>query len=77
MQIFNEECVMFESVKTQLWDILKKKEVSLVTTFDKSGEIPWHKGREILGRSTHMGAGFSKSFAKEIFTETDMEKCSR
>jgi transcriptional regulator with PAS, ATPase and Fis domain len=57
---------MFESVKTQLWDILKKKEVSLVMIFDKSGEILWHKGREIVGRSIHLGAGFSTSCAKKI-----------
>lgn len=59
---------MFESVKTQLWDILKKKEVSLVMIFDKSGEILWHKGREIIGRSIHLGAGFSTSYAKKIIT---------
>jgi transcriptional regulator with PAS, ATPase and Fis domain len=57
---------MFESVKTQLWDILKKKEVSLVMIFDKNGEILWHKGREIVGRSIHLGAGFSTSCAKKI-----------
>ena len=57
---------MFESIKTQLWDILKEKQVSLVMIFDKNGDILWHKGREIIGRSIHLGAGFSKSCAKKI-----------
>ena len=65
---------MFESVKTQLWDILKKKEVSLVMIFDKNGDILWHKGREIVGRSIHMGAGFSRSCAKKIITSGNIIK---
>lgn len=57
---------MFESIKTQLWDLLKQKQVSLVMIFDEKGEILWHKGRKIEGKSIHMGFGFSKSFAQKI-----------
>lgn len=65
---------MFESIKTQLWDLLKKKQVSLVMIFDNNGEILWHKGRKIEGKSIHMGAGFSKSFAKKIISKGSMIK---
>ena len=60
---------MFESIKTQLWDLLKQKQVSLVMIFDKNGEILWHKGRKIEGKSIHMGFGFSKSFAIKIINK--------
>ena len=63
---------MFESVKTQLWDILKKKEVSLVMIFDKNGDILWSKGRSIEGKSIHMGVGFSKSCAQKVIARGDM-----
>jgi transcriptional regulator with PAS, ATPase and Fis domain len=65
---------MFESIKSQLWDILKKKEISLVMIFDKNGEILWHKGRKIEGKSIHLGAGFPRSFAKKIITHGDIIK---
>lgn len=59
---------MFENIKSQLWDILKRKEVSLVMIFHENGDILWHKGREICGKSIHMGTGFSRSFAKKIIS---------
>jgi transcriptional regulator with PAS, ATPase and Fis domain len=57
---------MFENIKTQLWDILEKKEVSLVMIFDKNGDILWHKGRKIEGKSIYLGTGFSRSCAKRV-----------
>lgn len=59
---------MFASIKAQLWELLKKKEVSLVMIFDKEGTILWNKGRKIEGKSIHLGNGFSKSFVKRIMT---------
>ena len=63
---------MFESIKTQLWDILKKKQVSLVMIFAKNGDILWHKGREIQGKSIHLGTGFSKSATRKSIARGDM-----
>lgn len=65
---------MFESVKAQLWDILKQKQVSLIMIFDKNGEILWHKGREIEGKSIFLGSGFSKSFARKIIATGNIVK---
>ncbi len=65
---------MFENIKTQLWDILKKKQVSLVMIFDNNGDILWHRGREIDGKSIHLGAGFSRSFAKKVIKSGDPVK---
>ncbi|MCP4156392.1 MAG: sigma-54-dependent Fis family transcriptional regulator [bacterium] len=59
---------MFENVKSQLWDILKQKDVSLVMIFDKNGEILWSKGRKIEGKSIFLGAGFPKSITKKIIS---------
>ncbi|MCP5049777.1 MAG: sigma-54-dependent Fis family transcriptional regulator [bacterium] len=60
---------MFENIKTQLWDILKKKQVSLVMIFDRKGDILWHRGRSIEGKSIHLGMGFSRSFAKKAIAD--------
>lgn len=60
---------MFENIKLQLWDILKKKEVSLVMIFDKKGDILWHKGRKILGKSIHNGIGFPKSYTRKVISQ--------
>lgn len=56
---------MFENVKDQLWDILEKKEISLIMIFDKNGDILWHKGRHIEGKSVHLALGFSRSMAQK------------
>jgi transcriptional regulator with PAS, ATPase and Fis domain len=63
---------MFESIKTQLWDILKKKAVSLVMIFDDTGEILWHRGRTIIGKSIQMGSGFSRSFTQKVIANGGM-----
>jgi len=55
---------MFESIKTKLWDLLKEKEVSLAMLYNREGEILWHKGRDIIGRTIDEGEGFSKSYMK-------------
>lgn len=60
---------MFESIKTQLWEFLKEKEVSLVMIFNQNGDILWNKGRPIEGKSIHLGSGFSKSFAKKVIAQ--------
>jgi transcriptional regulator with PAS, ATPase and Fis domain len=65
---------MFENVKTQLWDILKKKDVSLVMIFAKNGDILWHKGRKIEGKSIHLGMGFSRSCAGKVIAKGNMIK---
>ncbi len=58
---------MIESIKTQLWQLLKKKDVSLVMIYDKEGKILWQKGRNVKGKSVHEGEGFSKTFINESF----------
>lgn len=55
---------MFESIKTKLWELLEEKEVSLAMLYNKDGEILWHKGRDIIGRTIEEGDGFSKSYIK-------------
>jgi transcriptional regulator with PAS, ATPase and Fis domain len=52
---------MFESIKTKLWSLLKEKDVSLAMLYNREGDILWHRGREIKGRTIKEGEGFSKS----------------
>lgn len=53
---------MFEPLKKQLWKILQGKDVSLAMVYDKCGDILWHKGRPIRGKSVNKGEGFCKSY---------------
>ncbi len=52
---------MLESVKTKLWDMLKEKKISMALIYHRDGEILWHKGRRIRGRSVRDGEEFCKS----------------
>ncbi len=52
---------MIESIKEKVWDILKKKGISLAMIYDHEGGILWHRGREISGRKITKGEGFCKS----------------
>ncbi|MCK4764980.1 MAG: sigma-54-dependent Fis family transcriptional regulator [Candidatus Aminicenantes bacterium] len=53
---------MIESIKNKLWNILKKKKVSLAMIYDREGEILWHKGRVISGKNIAEGEGFCRSY---------------
>jgi transcriptional regulator with PAS, ATPase and Fis domain len=56
---------MFADIKTKIWELLREKEVSLAMIFSRDGEILWHRGREIKGKTIHEGKGFSKSCLKQ------------
>ena len=51
---------MIELIKTKVWNILKEKDVSLALIYNREGEILWHRGREIKGKHTKNGYGFSR-----------------
>jgi transcriptional regulator with PAS, ATPase and Fis domain len=63
---------MFEQIKSKLWDKLKEKEVSMAMLYNRDGEILWHKGREIIGKTVEEGDGFSKSYIQDAFNATKM-----
>ena len=52
---------MFDIIKLKLWEILKKKEVSLAVVYDREGRLLWHKGREISGKTIEEGEGFGEN----------------
>jgi transcriptional regulator with PAS, ATPase and Fis domain len=52
---------MIEQVKSKLWKLLQAKEISLAMIFNREGEILWHRGRRIKGKTIAGGEGFSKS----------------
>lgn len=63
---------MFDNVKSLILELLKDKEVSLAMIYNKSGEILWHKGREILGKTISEGTGFSKSLIAKTLKEENL-----
>ncbi|MCP4152897.1 MAG: sigma-54-dependent Fis family transcriptional regulator [bacterium] len=63
---------MLELIKDRIWNILSKKEVSLVMIYDMDGNILWHRGRKITGRTVHEGEGFSKTYIKKAFEEGEV-----
>ncbi|MCP5046468.1 MAG: sigma-54-dependent Fis family transcriptional regulator, partial [bacterium] len=63
---------MIENIKNKIWDLLKEKKVSLVMLYDPQGNILWHKGRKITGKSVKDGGGFSKSYIKRAFTQDEL-----
>ncbi len=56
---------MLEIIKSRLWELLKKKDISLVMVFDESGNIHWHRGRKISGKTVSDGNGFASSYIRE------------
>lgn len=66
---------MLEIIKQKIWDLLKEKEISLIMLYNKQGEILWHKGRAIKGKSIGDGAGFSKTYIlHSLNSDTTLEE---
>jgi transcriptional regulator with PAS, ATPase and Fis domain len=63
---------MIESIKAKLWDLLKEKDVSLAMLYDREGNILWHMGREIIGKTIDEGERFSKSYIKKTLNSGDV-----
>jgi len=62
---------MLNRIKEKTWEILKRQQVSLAMICDFNGEILWHKGRDILGRTVENGSGFSKTPIKEAMKKKE------
>ena len=63
---------MIESIKAKLWDLLKEKDVSLAMLYDREGNILWHKGRKIIGKTISEGERFSKSLIRKTLDSNDV-----
>jgi transcriptional regulator with PAS, ATPase and Fis domain len=63
---------MIEYIKTKLWELLRKKEVSLAMIFNRTGDILWHRGRPIVGKTIKEGKGFSKSCLMQCINSFDV-----
>jgi len=53
---------MIETIKNKLSSLIKEKEVSLAMLYDSDGNILWHMGRNIVGRTIDEGQGFCKTY---------------
>lgn len=62
---------MFTSLKSKLWELLNTKEISLAMLYNDKGDIVWHRGREIIGKTIQDGTGFSKSYIEKTL-ESEM-----
>jgi len=56
---------MFDSIKNKIWELLCEKDVSLALLFSGDGDIIWHRGRRITGKTVYEGTGFSRSYIEE------------
>jgi transcriptional regulator with PAS, ATPase and Fis domain len=63
---------MIVDLKNQIWDMLKEKSVSLVMIYDIYGNILWHKGRPISGKTVGEGVGFPRSYIQKAFTSNEV-----
>jgi len=52
---------LIERVKEKLWEIMRDKQISLAMLFNQTGDILWHRGRNIAGKNVTDGDGFSRS----------------
>jgi hypothetical protein len=59
------EEVMFEVIESKVWNVFRKKKVSFAMIYDIDGNILWHKGRDISGKTLNEAKGFSKTYIKE------------
>jgi hypothetical protein len=57
--------MLIKSIKDSIWDCIKDKEVALFMIFSDEGEIIWHQGREVRGRTISEGKGFCRSYCQE------------
>jgi transcriptional regulator with PAS, ATPase and Fis domain len=56
---------MFDIIERKVWDVFRKKKVSFAMIYDIDGNILWHKGRDISGKTINEADGFSKTYIKE------------
>ena len=63
---------MFDSIKSRIWELLKQKEISLAMIFNRQGDILWHRGREVYGRSIAGGQGFSRSYCQKALKKKNV-----
>jgi len=60
---------MIVKIKELIWNVIKRKEVSLVLIFNDEGDILWHRGRAVIGRNIKQGGGYSRSIIKQAIAE--------
>jgi DNA-binding NtrC family response regulator len=58
--------MLIQSIKDSIWDCIKDKEVALFMIFSDKGEILYHRGRHVKGRTIGEGRGFCRSHCLEI-----------
>lgn len=57
---------MIGQIKDRIWELLKDKEISLAMIFNSEGEILWHRGRRVDGRTLSRGAGYCSTPVLEV-----------
>jgi DNA-binding NtrC family response regulator len=56
---------MIETIKTKIWQVLQRKDVSLAMVYDADGHIVWHRGRTVRGSTVRDAEGFSRTLVLE------------
>jgi transcriptional regulator with PAS, ATPase and Fis domain len=68
---------MIEVVINKIWNMLKRKEISLAMIYDRDGKILWHKGRDINGHTIDSGDGFCRNYIEAYFNQLEEKEKGR
>lgn len=70
--------MIIQAIKDSIWNCIKNKEVALFMIFSDEGEILFHQGRQIQGRTIGKARGFCRSYCLEALRmrrEIDANEC--
>lgn len=62
---------MIQAIKSRLWDLLARREVSLAMVYARDGRILWSCGRSITGDTIATGTGFPHSPIRQTLTQDE------
>ncbi len=50
---------MIDKIKSQIWELMKEKQISLAMIYNAKGKILWHRGRDVVvGEGLSKGCGY-------------------
>ena len=57
--------MMIQAIKEEIWLLVQAKRIALFMIFSAEGEILWHRGRAVKGRTIAEGKGFCRNHCLE------------
>lgn len=66
--------MMIQAIKDEIWRLVQTKKIALFMIFSADGEILWHRGRLVTGRTIAGGSGFCRSYCLEALKKVRQVK---